>query len=225
MSDTGFVSLRGYALKWLDIGYVKGIPEYFDFGSINPATNGPVYLNFGEHSAPSICNPVDLHVDDYGLGFLASISELNWLRIKRDVLRGGAQFASGLFRFDKEDTVELASGERCRRFVKARIEHITITDCSAVYKGTGVWPAKVVGEMPPRLAELNARWEAGRADWLARQHIVRARRNAKPAQVAAQMTRASAALVELKAARRHQQRLANLRAAGLLPAVGIQGRL
>jgi hypothetical protein len=30
--------------------------------------------------------------------------------------------------------------------------------------------------MPPRLAELNAKWEAGRADWLARQAT--ARRNA-----------------------------------------------
>jgi hypothetical protein len=186
MSDTGFVSLRGYALKWLDIGYVNGIPEYFDFGSIDPATNCPVYLNFREHSAPSICNPVDIFTDSYGLGFLASISELNWLKIKRDVLRGGAQFASGMFHFDEEGEVELANGERCRRFVKAKIQHITIMDHSAVYKGTGVWPAEVVGEMPPRLAELNGRWEVGRAYWLARQSAALALRNAKPSRIARQ---------------------------------------
>jgi hypothetical protein len=75
------------------------------------------------------------------------------------------QFCSVNVIDEQVELERLAGGERTTRITWAKIDHVTIC-ASPVYSGTGIWPADVVGELPPRVAQLAARWEAGRRIWL-----------------------------------------------------------
>jgi hypothetical protein len=177
MSDLGFVSLRGYALQFMEVGELGGELSYFDHGAFNIETNGSVYLNFRTHDAPPIARSIDVFADDYGLGFLASVPATTWDSIRPAMtMRDGTQYCSGLFDIEKSELIKLADGRPCKRITRARLRHVTI--CSvAVFRGGACWPAEVVGELPPRLADLNAKWIGGRQATIARR--------AKPAVAAA----------------------------------------
>jgi hypothetical protein len=167
-SDTEFTSLRGYALQWFEVGKLDGELQYFDHGAFNLQTNGPVGLTFRTHEAPEFAQNIELFVDEYGLGWAASVPVNIWDWTLRPAMRNGVQYCSGLFDIEKSETIKLADGRPCKRITKARIRHITL--CSyAVFEGTGCWPApaEIVGDYPPRIADLNSKWEKGRTRWLA----------------------------------------------------------
>jgi len=83
------ITLRGYALPWREIAMCGSRREYFEVNAINPETNGPVFLNYGAHSAPAISRALSLFSDPYGLGFTARVSWESWRGmsgVTRDVI-------------------------------------------------------------------------------------------------------------------------------------------
>jgi hypothetical protein len=157
------VEIRGYATRFLEAERFDTGLEFFEATSFDDqiARNDSVFLNFDDHDAPSICRPLQMFADEFGLGFSGWIQAAKWKSIRPWVLTTH-NFASVNIVIEASNW-ELLNGERCRRITKARCDHVTISDEQAVYKGTGVWPADVVGDMPLRLARLATEWERGRA--------------------------------------------------------------
>lgn len=163
-----FVTLRGYAAPFLQAERCSGRLEYIEPGAFDAMLTGPhnVFLNFAVHDAEPLARQISFHIDDYGLGFSVAISKSLWNELRPWII-GGYEFASINIVDESADLVR-HDDTIYRRIKRARIDHVTITNDRAVYKGTGIWPAKVVGEMPPRLARLATNWDAGRCAFMAR---------------------------------------------------------
>jgi hypothetical protein len=155
------VSLRGLALPFEWAGFCYGRWEFFAAGALNAqlATQPRVFLNFVDHAGPSIACPLQLFADRRGLFFKASITAEVWDQIRAYMVNGTDRRSVGVSGLNRTESV-LADGRRYVRIMEAAIDHVTICDDRAVYGGTGVWPGPEdrVGDLPPRLARLEAAW-------------------------------------------------------------------
>ena len=151
-----------------------GMAEYFALDAFNAMLAKPhrVALNWPDHDLQPLCSSIEMFADDFGLGFIASISDRNWRKIDHAMRRGDARASVNMTEFE---IAHVRHGGRLHRCItRATIDHVTIvTDGRAVYDETGVWPT-VGGAMAPRLAHMAAQWERGRAAWLAARRRARA---------------------------------------------------
>lgn len=165
---SAFVSLRGFAIPYLQAEKCRGRLEYASSGTFLKFLGRSdllrsVYLNFGHHDAELICRPVCLFSCDYGLGFCGSIARDIWESIRAYVTTNYS-FCSVQLRNERTQGRFLADGNLGRHIVEADIEHITITN-SPVYSGTAIWQVTIDRAAPPRIARLNAIWEQGCDNW------------------------------------------------------------
>lgn len=192
-----FVGLRGYCIPFRQVALADGAYEFVEPGAFDRQVAGHhrAFINYRDHEAPPLARPLTLFADAYGLGFSVSVSADDWSRMRWGVTKSGeTNFCSvGFADWQVENLIH--DGQPYRRVTAATIEHVTITGPSAVYAGTGVWPAEVNGDMPPRLAALAARWEIG---WQAH----RARRERERVAWRAARSKAQSAVTDLSAFRR-----------------------
>ena len=118
------------------------------------------------------------------MGFEAQIDmgdSENWNRIRQITQKNDAMaFASVGGLIIKNHRWEKFGVANCRVITEATIGHITITDKSAAYNATAVWPADPLDNAPWKIRELAARWSDGRAAW-DRKKIEQSRRRAAAA--------------------------------------------
>lgn len=180
------VEIRGYAIPFLQAARCNGQIEFVDPRAFNSMLqrHHDTFLNFHSHDAEPLCRGVTLFADDYGLGFSANLPSATWDAI-RWFVTGTCEYASVSLVVEQTERDYLPDGKPAGRIVKATIEHVTITD-RPVYAGTGVWPAVVVGAMPPRLARLAQSWERGFASWNSTQRFIQQLRADKRNRLAAE---------------------------------------
>jgi phage head maturation protease len=166
---TAFASIAGYAVPFNQVEPRGDLFEVFDPHAFDAMLNrgNNVFLNFGDHDAPPIARPLTLFVDHYGLGWITAVSTKVWAGICWAVTRGAVQFCS-IGTTSEEVARERVDGRTVNRVVRAHVEHITLT-AMPVYRGTGVWPCAVLGDCPPRIDALQARWQRGFDAWRRRQ--------------------------------------------------------
>ena len=122
------------------------------------------FLNFGDHDAPAI-SQVALFADDYGIGFETKIDDATWRAIKPYVVTNFTR-CSVEIAGERGEWAKQPDGGQFWCVTSGRISHVTIVaDDRAIYGGTGIWlaPEHVIGALPPRVAGLADRWEAGRS--------------------------------------------------------------
>lgn len=168
MTPTRSVELRGYAIPFNRASPVGEVFEYADQESFAAYVAGRAKpsLNFREHDGETIGRIEELFIDDFGLGFRATISQTTWDDIKwlvccRDQQHSLSYCSVFLSNLKTERAMFNNDDRVFRRISAASIDHITICDRTAVYQDTGVWPAQIVGTMPPRLALMAERWARG----------------------------------------------------------------
>lgn len=190
MSDR--IELRGYAIVFDVACSVGNMLEFADRRSFaGPlARRARPFLTFGSHSAEPFGQIDELFRDDFGLGFRASIAETAWRSIRWQMCSSDQQSAMSrcsIYMTDLQHERIVADGRVFHRIAKAGIQHVAIVGADAVYPDTGIWPAEVVGNLPPRLARLADKWETGFA---AHRH---AERGARAKALAATRARLAAA--------------------------------
>jgi hypothetical protein len=212
------VELRGFAIAFDQCGWVGSDAEIMDAHAfdVQVADRSPqVFINFNSHDDPPLSKEVSLFTDSYGLGFRAKVDSQEWMWMSQPMRKSYCMCSINMTRRIAEPN-RLTNGSPAERVVAAEINHICITD-SPAHPGTGVW-AIINGEPPARFRELNQQWRKG---W--NSFVLAKRRKLISVRALPQRpikTSPAAAVVEIRAARRHAQRLAGLRARGLLPAAG-----
>ena len=178
-----FERLRGYVAPFNSVGAVDGTYEKFAPGTFAGmfAAMPPIDLRWASHSdgaarlASTTRATLSLFVDEYGLGFEAQIdmsNSENWNRIRHITQKNDPMaFASVGGLVIKGKRWEKFGCAKCRVITEATISHITITDRSAAYQATAVWPAVPLDDAPWKIRELAARWGEGRAAWDRKQQI------------------------------------------------------
>lgn len=162
-----FVSVKGYAVPFMQAAERCGTLEYFAFDAFDAMLAKPhgVFLNWPDHDSEPLCSSIEMFADDFGLGFIASVPERNWRKIAHAMRQGDARASVNVTACT---VMHVQYGGRPHLCItRAVIDHATIITCGrAVYDQTGVWPT-IGGAMTPVLARMAEKWERGRAAWLA----------------------------------------------------------
>jgi hypothetical protein len=159
------VNLKGYAIVFGTACRVGSMWEYADADSFRSALarQPRPFLTYGSHDAEPIGQIDEMFADDFGLGFSASIAEPIWRAIRWQLCQSDQRVAMSFCSISMTGLQHervAGNGRVYHRIAKAGIDHICITDQSAVYP-TGIWPAEVHGNMPRRLARLADSWDRG----------------------------------------------------------------
>lgn len=164
--------LRGYAIPFDRRAFHNGRQEYVDptaFRAQVKSGAGNVFLNLNDHSAPALkTGKVTLFADSYGLGLKCYLDGDAWKALRPYLV--GSHRQCSIQTSAERTKVEREYGGHVHRIVEATVEHICICH-SPAYRGTGVWPDpdSIIGDLPPALAALNARWEEGFAQYESRE--------------------------------------------------------
>ena len=221
------IRMSGYAINFdeaVNVGRHFEFADQTSFAAFVASGKMP-YINFGEHDADAIGEVTHLHIDDYGVGFIAEVDDEVWKHIRWRVCeqdqRAAHSFCSVWMSSINHEHLAL-NGRDIRRIKSAVINHVTISDGSAKYQGTGVWPINA-DRLAHRLQRLADRWLDGYAEHLETERVAQAKaatRHAKPASTGAADVKRQAAAYE-----EHRQRVAHSIALGLRLGKHAYGRI
>ena len=171
--------IRGYALPFNSVGEVDGSYEKFAPGALLGMfpLSAPIDVRWFNHSesaarlAGTKNGTLSLFVDEYGLGFEAKLDigdPANLYRLREITRRQDPMaFASigGLVIKSYRLERYCYGAATCKVITSATFGHIAVTDRSAAYHATAVWPDVPLDAAPWKIRDLAARWRTGRARW------------------------------------------------------------
>jgi hypothetical protein len=174
-----FISIAGYGVPfgktvlWGD-DWIKIEPTAFDAMLASAPPSVPLLWGSHDDEAPPVARSGTLFVDQYGLGFAATLDmrntggriSSNWGLLRQMTQRVAPLDQCSLnMIIDDERRVPYPGGV-CRHVTRASFDHIAIVQKGAWGTGTGVWPTdRPIEDAPWHIRQMAARWECGREEF------------------------------------------------------------